>query len=439
VGAGVAVKVRAFAVLALIAFPRVGGAADEITAATVAAVQRWVTAVEKHEPGRRDAEVEMVLALTFDKRRELNAGMAFFLGFLLGKPADIKNPSEKWLAAVAGATRQVPGPNPFLKRAAVLHADTAFIRELDDAKPAEPVRPPTGLPYSPLLSQRTLHLNRDGEILGDSLADWNWPFARSLIALVFPRPADDPFVGAWYHATSAFMLQHGLYGEVLPHLESATALLPDDARVLFDRASYAELQGLPRIQVLLSDADVLAIRAQRAGRSSLIRTPATLPRRLGIPPEEEANEEAERLFRRALRADPSFVEARVRLGRLLGVRKRHDEAAAELATALAANPSGAVLFYAHLFAGRSAQALGKIADAAGHYKAADLLFPGAQSSGLARSQAALLESDVPAALESIQHVDTSTDAQDPWGWYHLGAGRDADALLREMWAQVLKF
>lgn len=118
------------------------------------------------------------------------------------------------------------------------------------------------------------------------------------------------------------------------------------------------------------------------------------------------------------------------------MRKRHDEAASELAAALAANPTGSVLFYAHLFAGRAAQALGKIAAAAGHYKAADLLFPGAQSAGLARSQAALLESDVAAALASIQRIDKSSTARDPWRWYHFAAGRDADALLRDMWNQV---
>jgi tetratricopeptide (TPR) repeat protein len=221
------------------------------------------------------------------------------------------------------------------------------------------------------------------------------------------------------------MFQRGSYGELLAHLESATALLPDDARILFDRACYAEIQGLPRIQVLLSDADVLTMRATRS-------------RRFGIPPEDETNDEAERLFRRALSVDPSFVEARVRLGRLLGVRKRHDEAASELATAIAAKPTGALLFYAHLFTGRSAQALGRIAGAVEHYKAATLLFPGAQSAQLGLSQAALLESDVPGTLEAIQRLDNSTTTRDPWWWYYLASGRDADALLREMWAQVPK-
>jgi tetratricopeptide (TPR) repeat protein len=446
-------RAAAFAVLALIALlrdgplaaPVPGGAErppDDITPVTVAAVGRWIAAVQSHLPGQRDAEIEMVSALTFEKRRELSVGMGFFLSFLHGKPDVIKTPPEERLAHMAGAIRLIPGSDPFLKRTAVLHADAAFMRSLDGVRPAEPARPVDPIPRSAsaaLLSYGSLYLNRDGEILGETPTDWNWPFARSLLDLVSHSPAEESFVGAWYHATTAFMFRHGLYGEAVTHLQQAAVVLPDDARILFDRGCYSEFQGLPRSQVLLSDQDIERLRAQRGGRSSLIRTPAGSSDTLGIPLQEIANEEAERLFRRALRVDPAFVEARVRLARLLEVRKRYEEAASELAAALAAHPTGAVLFYAHLFAGRAAQALGKIADAAEHYRAADALFPGSQSAGLALSQTALLQSDVPAALDAIQRVDKSSTARDPWWWYHYGAGRDADALLRAMWDQVLKF
>jgi tetratricopeptide (TPR) repeat protein len=436
-------RAMAFAVLAVVVLARGGPAAarsDDITPAAVAAVERWVSAVRNHRPGLRDPEVEMVSVLTFDQRTELSVGMGFFLSFLQGKPLVIKTPAENQLARMAGATRQVPGAAAFLKRAAVLHADAAFKRHGEGVKPAEPARKAAAAPEGPaaaLLSHGSLYVNRDGEVLGETPADWNWPFARSLLDLILASHPDDPFVAAWYHTTSAFMFQRGLYGEAVTHLRRAAAVLPDDARILFDRASYAEIQGLPRTQVLLSDQDV-ALRNAHKASSDLIRTPADPTPTLGIPAADETNGEAERLFRLALRADPSFVEARVRLGRLLGLRKRHDAAATELAAALAANPTGPVLFYAHLFAGRTAQAQGKIADAAGHYQAAQALFPGAQSAGLARSQAALLESDVAGALASIQPIDKSSTARDPWWFYHLAAGRDADALLREMWRQVVK-
>lgn len=422
-------RAAAFAVLALAVLPRAGTVAapvpsrveggPDITLVTVAVMARWVAAVQNHVPGRRDPDVGMVSALTFDDRWDLTVSMGFFLSFLRGKPLPIKNLAQERLANMAGATRQVPGPDAFLKRAAVLHADAALDRHREGGQPAEPVRALDALPrgaFTALVSQGSLYINRDGEVLGETPMEWNWPFARALLDLLLSSHPDDPFVAAWYHTTTAFMFQRGLYGETVPHLQRAAVALPDDARILFDRASYAEVQGLPRTQVLVGST-----------------------RPLGIPDAKETNDEAERLFRLALRADPSFVEARVRLGRLLGLRKRYDEAASELAAALAAKPTGAVFFYAHLFAGRTAQAQGKIADAAGHYKAADALFPGAQSAGLARSQAALLESDVAGALASIQRIDKSSTARDPWRWYQLAAGRDADALLREMWAQVQKF
>jgi hypothetical protein len=44
------------------------------------------------------------------------------------------------------------------------------------------------------------------------------------------------------------------------------------------------------------------------------------------------------------------------------------------------------------------------------------------------------------ALEPIHRMDSpppnALDRDDPWWRYHLAAGRDADTLLREMWAAV---
>jgi tetratricopeptide (TPR) repeat protein len=191
--------------------------------------------------------------------------------------------------------------------------------------------------------------------------------------------------------------------------------------------------------VLLSGADIVA---QRAGRRDAEAPPTWIPQspatQLRIPAAEKTNAEAERLFRRALQVDPSVVEVRVRLARLLDLRKRHEEAAAELKTALAAHPTGMVAFYAHLFAGRAAQALGGIDEAARHYEEAAALFPDAQSALLAGSQVALLGSDVPAALAPVQRLGAASAAftADPWWQYHLGAGRDADDLLTTLWASV---
>lgn len=418
--------------------PRTEESRRDITGETVMAIQAWVTAIMEHSPGHDDKSVRAIQAMSFDARVELNTGLAHFFSALKGQSVVVTGDGPIRIRAIARAARQRPGREEFLKRAAVLHSDAAVYGELRGVEPGAPdnVSQRAGLTTA-LLSNHRLTLDKDGEVLGSVAADWNWPFARSLLDLIPGKPGDDSFIGTWYHATLAYMVAKGQYGEMTPHLQRAAEVLPDDARILFDRASYAEIMGLPKTQVLLSDDDVFVLEARRTGR----RLPATIAggaSQLGIPLAAVTNEEAERLFRRALKVDPDYVEARVRLARLLELRKRHDEAAAELATALAAKPTGYVAYYAHLFAGRAAQALGRIDDAMAHYRAASALYPGAQSALLAESQAALLGADVPGTLAPIDHLDHSSTARDPWWHYDLAAGRDADAILADMWGKVPK-
>ena len=413
-------------------------APDPITASTVRAVTSWVAGVRSHTPGRRDAAVGQTSTMTFEKRLELNPGVMLFLSALQGERVVADSDARKQIVDAARQTLQSPGADIFLKRAAILHGDAAMLNKLDD-RAVNATGASSTPASSPLLTRHRLFLDKDGEIKGEVLADWNWPFARSLLDRLVPRPADDPFVAVWYHATTAFMFRWGLYGEAVTHLARSAAVLGDDALALFDRACYSEIQGLPVTQVLLSEDDIMALRALRAGRRL---PPSQTPRgvaELGIPLPELANDEAERLFRRALRVAPDLVEARVRLARLLVERNRHQEAAGELSTVFAAKPEGPVAFYAHLFAGRAAQGLGRLDEAAGHYREATALFPGAQSARLASSQAALLGADVPATLEPIEHLDRSSPAPDPWWQYHFAAGRDVDDILRDMWSKVAKF
>jgi tetratricopeptide (TPR) repeat protein len=431
-----------------------------INDASVAALQTWVEAVRTHASGRPDASVATVAAFSYETREDLNTGINLFFAALMAWRYDTdNNKAAQTIVAIGHAAGK-----DFLKRAAVLHSDvaaygdvysatssgaaTAPVRRTQDLHLGRGGKPQTFAldePIPPLLMADRVLLGKDGQLIGDVVRTWNWPFARSLLDLLSagprkkilsdgrPERATDPFVSAWYHATTAYMFAEELYGEATSHLHHASMVLPDDALAVFDRACYAEILGLPMHQVLIRDVDV-GQRA-RAGGAPTWTTPSSEPA-LRIPAAAETNAEAERLFRRALAIDPSLAEARVRLARLLDLRGRHEEAAAELSTALAAKPPAAVAFYAHLFGARAAQALGHIDDASRHSKEALDLFPDAQSALLAASQLAFLRSDVPATLAPVARLGARSTVftADPWWQYHRGAGRDAEGLLNALWA-----
>jgi hypothetical protein len=430
----------AAAIATLGAIPR----SQDVTATPLVAVERWVAAVDQHTAGRIDPAVQMVWTLSPAARLELAPGMELFLKALMGKVTVIESAPKKRVVEIARDRARI-GANRFLERAAVLHADAAMSNARAPAQPAEKPIPPSGPGGhpSPFFPEGNLILDTDGEVIGHTGRNWNWTFARSLLDLVAPRPADDSFVELWYHATTAHMLGNGQYGEATAHLQHAAALLPDDAPLLFDRACLSEFNGLPVSQELLTDEDLNAMRLRRdpnGVRSGSGPRVSSVAAQAGIPPAEVANAEAERLFRRALSADPALVEARVRLARLLDLRGHHQEADAELTAALAASRDPVVTFYAHLFAGRANRELGRGEAAARHYREALALFPDAQSALLGASQTALLGGDVSAALAHVRRLGEAAaraDATvDPWWIYRLGAGRNADTLLEKIWATM---
>jgi tetratricopeptide (TPR) repeat protein len=189
--------------------------------------------------------------------------------------------------------------------------------------------------------------------------------------------------------------------------------------LLFDRGSYAETLGLPIYQAVQDAASA---------------NPTRFISR--IPAEEKTNGEAERLYRRALAIDPGYLEARVRLARLLAHRGQHDEAAAQTTNVLDARPTGVVAYYAFVVAGRVSAARRRYDEALRHYQAAAQLYPDAQSAALGASHAALMLADVAGTLAPVEHLgsDEVTFDADPWLDYQLGAGRDVNALMTRLWA-----
>jgi tetratricopeptide (TPR) repeat protein len=412
--------------------------ASNQTTASMTVLRQWVAAVNEHVPGEPDAAVRYAAGMAYSARVELNELYPLFIEVLQESFVRTRSGIESDTAALARTVRQRPGSGAFLKRAAMLHTDALifsgrFPRPPDDAPPPLPRTErerARAADTPPLLYNERIALARDGEVLGDAKADWNLPFARSLLDVLLGAgrrrvPQEDrAFVGEWYHAVSAFLFANRKYADATPHLQHAARVLPDDQHVLFDRATYAEALGLPIYQSVLDDP------AYGNGRSVTG----------GIPSENQTNGEAERLYRRTLAVDPSYIEARVRLARLLERRGQHEAAHEQIAAALDARPGGVPLFFAHLIAGRIASVRGRYEDALRHYRAALGLNAGAQSARLGASHAALMLADVREALGPLQQLAGSAARSDtdPWLDYELGAGRDADALLTAVRSRVPK-
>jgi tetratricopeptide (TPR) repeat protein len=263
-------------------------------------------------------------------------------------------------------------------------------------------------------------VTRDGETIGLGSSNWGWAFARMLLARQAPH-RDLPFVSSWFHATTAFLMARHLYGEAETHLASVADVLPKDAWILFDRAAYAEMSGLPESQAVLAAS--VPIRGMR----------------IAIAPATRADADAERLYRAALQADASLAEARVRLARLLDLDRHVIEAETQIDLALA-DPNQAdpvVRFYAHVIGGRIEREIGDADHARAHFAAALALYPHAQSAIIGASEAALVRADVDGALAPLRALDRPSDAApDPWWMYQVGIGRNASALLAEMWADA---
>jgi tetratricopeptide (TPR) repeat protein len=417
-------------------------------APSVEALRRWVAAVREHTPGKADASAGFVAGLKYSDRLRLNPAMQVFLKAVREPDAAPARGSQRPIQDLVYEMRANSGVAAFLRRAVILHTDAAvfaveFPELVDDAPPPEQAQmtidmrgqkpsipqTPESADLPPLLSNARVMVHSDGRVLGEAAANWNWPFARSLVDLMLFDPsstsasAERAFTAEWYHATSAYLFSVGDHADLRGHLQYAARSLPDDARIAFDRACYAETMGLAYTQVLRDDQGFWDVKEGV---------------RVELPSRDKTDEEAEKLFRRALDVDPSLAEARVRLARLLERRGRVEEAAAQLSQTQTSTLSHAVQFYADLIAGRIAASQGRFVDAVDRYEAAATLYPDAQSALVGGSQAAVMASDVPRALSFVRQLSPRAEVfeADPWRIYHMGPGRDVDDLMGALWAHV---
>ena len=322
------------------------------------------------------------------------------------KASDDLDPTLFRLAnTVAAAIKR--GENGFvLRRGALLHSDIAMAGSPDAGGPGE-----TG---------RIRVTVADGESTGVHATPVHWESARMLLDGLKPGPGD-VMVRQWYVATAAWMQKVEQHDTI--HLRHARELFPDDADVNFFSGCQQEAYASPAIQAVLKTA--------------------VLPTgfHLDVQSESAALRDAETFFRKTLTAKSEHSEARLRLGRVLLLRGRAQEAAADLRRVGPWDDEPLLQYFSAMFLGAAEEASGRFDEARAAYLRAAMLQPDAQSPYLALSALAARRRDRTGALREIERLFALPPAEerhttDPWWVYRVVQSRHVDDLFEALYAPM---
>jgi tetratricopeptide (TPR) repeat protein len=321
------------------------------------------------------------------------------------------------LAEHAAASREAGDEdNGILRRAALLHADVVMLAPSTAAQPA-----PADAAVRTIGPQSVRVTTSDGIDRHVQRVGVNWDIGRRLLDAVrppgerMPHPERDRMVHDWYRATSAWMIWNENHDT--KHVDRAREIFPNDPDILFLSGCQHEAYARPLIQ-------------------SAVQT-AVLPTGFSIDVDSARLElrRAESFFRGALSQDPAHAEARLRLGRTLGLLDRHADAASELRAASESLADAGQRYYSALFLGAEEEALGRFEAARAAYGRARQGYPRAQSPYLALSELARRTGDRAGALRATEEMfDLSKDParNDPWWSYFVVGARNAEDWLDEL-------
>jgi tetratricopeptide (TPR) repeat protein len=379
----------------------------------------WLSAIDRHEAGSLDAAAITIGSWRRDQLDVLFGDVRALLRLIsaaggpraVGGLPGFTNDEFKPLQSLA--LQVVPDrANRLRKRGALLHADIAMLVPPAADRVDEPTVDGRGRSNVP---QRVSVVVADGRERGMRAAGLHWDFGRTLLDSVTPNPSRDEMVRLWYQATAAWQLLHHEFADAVLQLERAREVFPADPRILLISGGLSESFAAPRIQDFI--------------RTSALPTGVAI----AVPSERVNLRRAAAFYRRAVEIDPDLTEARIRLGRVLGLQGRHEEAVRELQRVDGAGGRSLLQYYTALFLGAEEEALGRADRAGDAFRTASALYPKAQSPYLALSRLAWRSGDRAGALGAIQPVLTfaaDEDArEDPWWQYYDGTSRDAEALL----------
>ena len=374
----------------------------------------YLEAVNEHRPGTLDIPARLTgfmgegdldevrtdfLALVAICKREL--GRSVRTAPIVYRGTTIPFPDLRTLLGLTDDEAVKGNANRVLQRAAVLHADVAML--------VIPL-----LPGRFGCSARATLLVKDGNSVGAGCVGIHWTHGRLLLDAVRPDPGKDRVARLWYVATITYLLEIGEFANADPQIARARLLFPDDPDILFEHGYYHEGFASPHIQTVAAESGA----DTRGAKTHL--------------------DEAEDLYRRAIRGNPEFVEARVHRGFVLGQLGQHRNAAEELRLAAETAVGPQLRYYAELFLGHAEESLGNRVAARGHYGQASALYPQAQSPLLALALVARQFGDRAGAQNAMRQVLALPQARqtehDPWWSYDRWQQVDFKARFAELHA-----
>jgi len=259
--------------------------------------------------------------------------------------------------------------------------------------------------------------------------------ARDLVLRLHARGGASDFDRFWHHAMGDFELDQGRILDAEQILEALIELYPQDAEARLARGRAAEaglfllsLVERPSRAEVAPLASAMAVDSWRASRSGG-------PSATG---EEAYRRAAIESYREALRLEPGLLEARLRLGRVLWLDGKRDEAVRELAL-VAGGPSRDGRQLAHLFLSRIEEERGRPAQALAHAEAAVEARAQWQSGLLALADLQRRAGEAGKASATAARAVAVPDepaTEDGWLLYHLGARDRAVATLAALRAMV---
>jgi tetratricopeptide (TPR) repeat protein len=398
----------------------------------------WSALVDAHRPGERDEAADAAGLLRATDLRRVHdelleaarlLGVALESGASLDEPvrwnretitvghlaAALRVPGDALDAALASSDRSRARALverrvlQLMSGGALLHADVALV-----------VPPVIRLVSAVESDTKASLLVQDGRAAGvertaESHVSTHFQFGNMLIDLALERAVPADTARLWYRATSAYLLRHEAYGDAMPYLDHARAVLPDDPVLVFYTGALHEVFALPRAQAVVQSVEL----------------PPGMEHDIGSVTEELRV--AARHYRRALELDPAFTLAGVHHGRIVGLL---GDPAASRSMLLGIRPrvtDRPTQYFTELFLGDAARELGDADAARGHYQRAAALYQRAQTPGLSESALLRADGEREAAVALMRKVlsrrvgRSLTD--DPWWTYYMAHVSDVDDLV----------